>query len=255
MSSMSPSSTSQQSLIASAFVLTLAVIAIVAAESAEPAVDEWGPAPVLESAVSEVREEPIPATSIATNEQCAGAVLRSLAAAQTQFRHSGVVDTDGDGAGEFGYLGELSGARALRRRDPVEGPPRKLDPPFLSATFRSFQEDALGHGVVTFQGYAFKVFLPASPKDGYVAGLGEGARGGHAEGDLPGSEVCEQHWCAYAWPIDRASGGKLFFINEEGDLLAKDCGDTLGFEHPPVFTAAFGEDVRGMGGISGWAAR
>ncbi|HKB14488.1 MAG TPA: prepilin-type N-terminal cleavage/methylation domain-containing protein, partial [Planctomycetota bacterium] len=50
-----------------------------------------------------------------TNETAAIATLRNLLAAQAQVQAASQIDVDGDGAGEYGTFGELSGA------DPVRG--------------------------------------------------------------------------------------------------------------------------------------
>src|SRR5258705_2176686 len=51
---------------------------------------------------------------LAANEAAAISTLRSVATAQSQLQSSDAVDTDADGAGEYGYFAELSGARPLR---------------------------------------------------------------------------------------------------------------------------------------------
>ena len=37
---------------------------------------------------------------------------------------------------------------------------------------------------------------------------------------VPDSDNCEILWCCYAWPAQaEATGNRVFFINQEGDLL------------------------------------
>src|SRR5262245_51832280 len=58
-------------------------------------------------------------TRVATNENAAISTLRAIAAAQAQLQSACAIDTDADGSGEFGYLGELAGVAPLRIWDPA----------------------------------------------------------------------------------------------------------------------------------------
>ena len=48
------------------------------------------------------------------NESAAISTLRTLSTAQAQLQASSAIDCDSDGAGEFGYFGELAGAAKVR---------------------------------------------------------------------------------------------------------------------------------------------
>ena len=60
---------------------------------------------------------------LAANEAAAIATLRSVSSAQAQIQSSGAIDTDADGAGEYGYFAELAGSVPMRVSDnAVPGP-------------------------------------------------------------------------------------------------------------------------------------
>ena len=48
------------------------------------------------------------------NESAAIATLKNISSSQSQCQASGVVDANNNGAGEYGYFGELSGAVGVR---------------------------------------------------------------------------------------------------------------------------------------------
>ena len=91
---------------------------------------------------------------IASNERAAIAALRSIASAQAQLASSGAIDTDDDGVGEYGYLGELAGTAFLRVYDPVTDTPA-LDPGlFLGAADHRLGEPRfLGHPLYVIRRY------------------------------------------------------------------------------------------------------
>ena len=170
---------------------------------------------------------------ISANENAAVATLRSIAAAQQQFQSSCAIDTDADGGGEYGFFGELAGEIPMRIYDqvadapgPGAAPDDELDPPFLATAFGDVAGDAAGDGLVTRQGYNFKIFLPGPTVANITPGLGEDPAGGTTAGDLGaawGAANCEILWCAYAWPVDaEKTGNRCFFINQEGDLMQFD---------------------------------
>ncbi|MBK9388429.1 MAG: prepilin-type N-terminal cleavage/methylation domain-containing protein [Planctomycetes bacterium] len=142
---------------------------------------------------------------LTANETAAISTLRNLASSQSQLQASGAIDVDGDGAGEYGFFGELSGGVSLR------GTTSTVNPPVLSAAFR-----AINNGVVTRSGYNFAIYLP----DDAGVGVAEEATGGAptATDWDAAADFCETTWCAYAWPINRGnSGNRTFFVNQQGD--------------------------------------
>lgn len=149
------------------------------------------------------------AARMSAQEGNAIASLRSLAAAQSQFQSVNAVDSDSDGVGSFGGLGELSGAVSLALRDPRASGP--LDPPILDTSFSILDVN----GRVLRSGYVFQVFLP----DAAVTGQPELVAG--APNPAWDEDAAEYAWCCYAWPISAGTtGGRCFFINQRGEMMA-----------------------------------
>ncbi len=175
------------------------------------------------------------------NEAAAIATLRNLASAQAQCRASGALDTDGDGKGEFGYLAEMAGSAQRHGRGGVLL--QRISPPFLSAGFAAFDPEQPAAIGVQRSGYCFAVFLP----DAFGLPLAEASAGG-CGGVVPDAAAGARWWCAYAWPVslDR-SGGRTFFIDQEGDVLAADNARTRysGWLRPPAPDAARAADGDG----------
>lgn len=198
----------------------------------------------------------------AAYEKAAFRILFGIAAAQQQLQFSGAIDTDRDGQGEHGFFGELAGTRPLRVRDAQSGEfglgETTLDPPFLPPEFGRVVADATGDGVVVYQGYVYKLYLPGpsrgeSATDEWIApGIGEAPAGGTPADALTrgewGSDNCELFWCVYAWPIDAApgeTGRRAFFFNQYGTHLGLDNhdGQYRGLERVPAFDAALTKDL------------
>ena len=169
------------------------------------------------------------------NEAAAIATLRALTSAEAVTMDAVLIDIDGDGAGEYAYLGEMAGTAPLRGGTDV------AVPEILSASLGAVS----AKGVATKNGYHLRVFLPGAPAGRRYPGLAEGDR--HA----PDADAAEVLWCAYAWPVDAGTTGmRVFFVNQEGDLL-----ETANADHAysseargPKFDAAFSsESPRDMG--------
>jgi hypothetical protein len=165
------------------------------------------------------------------NEAAAIATLKNIVSAQAQCQASAAIDGNNNGAGEYGFFGELSGAQPLRSdgKGPVGS--KKMSPPVLSTAFGNVQD-----GRVQRSGYLFQLFLPA--KD--FTAIGEASNGG-AAGVAVDPLHAEVTWCAYAWPVDEKSGLRAFFVNQSGGVLASEPGGGgyFGVEHAPLPTAAF----------------
>jgi prepilin-type N-terminal cleavage/methylation domain-containing protein len=163
---------------------------------------------------------------ISANENAAIATLRSIASAQAQLESACAIDTDADGGGEYGYFGELAGGAPLRIFNPATGLPTldimPLDPSILPTGFQATVL-AGGEAIVERAGYLFKMYLPGPVVGQNIAGVPEtGANGigGATAGNFPDPDNCEIVWCCYAWPVEaEATGNRVFFINQEGDLL------------------------------------
>ena len=182
------------------------------------------------------------------NESAAIATLKNISSAQAQCQASGVIDVNGNGQGEYGFFGELSGAVATR------GGTTTISPPVLSNAFGNVQDNGAGAGMVVRSGYIFQMFLPDTNGDG----VGEDVtQGGGDTGDDNGVAAgqAEVLWCCYAWPSSiNNSGKRAFFINQSGDVLA--CRNTAngtqysGSASMPTFDAAYDTNstTTGMGG-------
>jgi len=97
------------------------------------------------------------------NESAAIATLKNISSAQSQCQASGVIDTNSNGSGEYGFFGELSGKTVVR------GGTQTISPPVLSTAFGNIAASR-----VTRSGYIFQMFLP----DNAGAGIAEDATGG-----------------------------------------------------------------------------
>lgn len=186
---------------------------------------------------------------VSANENATIGTLRTIVAAQAQLAASGAIDANGDGGGEAGYFGELSGATPYRIWT-VGGPAigaagQTLDPSYLPQVFQAVQSDG-SDGVVEYQGYYFKMFLPDDADVAPVGALGEAAAGGNPGGALPGASNAEVFWCCYAWPVQTSkTGTRAFMVNQSGDVLAtantpvQPGGAYDGLVRVPAFDAAF----------------
>ncbi len=182
-------------------------------------------------------------SKLSANELSAIATLKALQQAQHQVQSSGSIDTDSDGAAEFAYMAELTGAMPLRVS--VGGVPaagavgaNELNPPALTATLGQVQ-----NSLVVKSGYMFQVYLPSTPAAGAVPAIPEDPNGGKVIAPFPDANGCEVYWCAYAWPIAaRKTGTPVFFVNQEGEIFEspnRGAGAYQGLAGAPAFDAAF----------------
>jgi prepilin-type N-terminal cleavage/methylation domain-containing protein len=163
------------------------------------------------------------------NESAAIATLKNISSGQSQCQASGVIDTNNNGQGEYGFFGELSGKVAVR------GSTQSISPPVLSTAFGNINAQSN----VQRSGYLFRMYLP----DATGAGLTETATTGgdptNALGIDPGQ--AETLWCCYAWPqVFGNSGKRTFFVNQSGDVLATNGAVTAysGTVEVPAFSEA-----------------
>lgn len=152
---------------------------------------------------------------LSANEAAAIATLRSVMSAQAQFQAAGVVDQDEDGAGEYGFFGEMSGARPLRGIEPD----LLCEPAVLSQAFGTFASDGRGGAVIARSGYYFQVWLPDS-RGGALSDREDAAEAKRVSMDV---DSCELRFCVYAWPMQSGNTGiRTFYIDQEGDMLVND---------------------------------
>ena len=180
------------------------------------------------------------------NESAAIATLKNISSAQSQCQASGVIDTNANGQGEYGYFGELAG-RVGVRDNTGNASTALISPPVLSSAFGNIANDT-ATTTVSRSGYNFQMFLP----DSDAAGLAEGTGGGVTGGTAPDASQAEVLWCCYAWPNVRGnSGNRTFFVNQSGDVLASNCandqytGLTAGGATPNWNAAYFDSDGDG----------
>lgn len=179
---------------------------------------------------------------ISPNDTAAIATLRNLASCQSQFQAAARVDVDGDGVGEFGTFGEMTGAAGVRESEDAQVRGDRLNPPVLSPALAGIASN----GVVTKSGYCFRIFLPVV--EGGASH--EGRPGGPFTADVD-ADAAETRWCAYAWPVAaRQSGTRAFFVDESGEVWQTPNADGRysGSGSPPPFDAA-----RPAGGRDPWA--
>ncbi len=209
---------------------------------------------------------------ISANENAAIATLRSIASAQAQLESSCAIDTDADGGGEYGFFGEMAGVAPLRvwtaGGPALDGNNQVLDPSILPTAFADTVLNAASEACVERSGYWYKIYLPDVVNGNDVAGIPEtGANGvgGATAGNFPDPDNTEILWTCYAWPTEAEStGNRVFFINQEGDLLQtlnNEGSSNLvvfydGLDNGPAYDAAF-SDMAGdpnVNALTGMAA-
>jgi type IV pilus assembly protein PilA len=163
------------------------------------------------------------------NESAAIATLKNISSGQAQCQASGVIDVNGNGAGEYGFFGELSGRVAVRAST------QTISPPVLSTAFGN-----VAASQVVRSGYVFQMYLP----DTAAQGVTEDATGGDTDdGQGVDAGQAETLWACYAWPqVFGNSGKRTFFINQSGDVLATNSAVTTYSESTatrPIFSAAY----------------
>ncbi|MFN8823361.1 MAG: prepilin-type N-terminal cleavage/methylation domain-containing protein [Planctomycetota bacterium] len=145
------------------------------------------------------------------NESAAIATLKNISSGQSQCQASGVIDVNGNGQGEYGFFGELSGRIAARNNT---GATQTISPPVLSTAFGNITAQSN----VSRSGYLFRMYLPSATG----AGIIEDTAGGDATNDNGvDAGQAETLWCCYAWPqVQGNSGKRAFFVNQSGDVHA-----------------------------------
>jgi type IV pilus assembly protein PilA len=188
------------------------------------------------------------------NESSAIATLKNISSAQAQCQASGIIDVNGNGSGEYGFFGELSGADFVRTTGNAASAQR-INPPVLSSAFGNVDANSQ----VTRSGYLFQMYLPDAN------GLGRPETvGGGGVGSTVDASRAETLWCCYAWPQTQGNSGKRsFFINQSGDVLGTNhltaagaAGTTYnGTTLQPAYGAAFVAANPAGGTLSmGWPA-
>ena len=172
------------------------------------------------------------AARLAANETTAVATLRSITAAQAQFKQGGRADTDADGAGEYGGFVEMSGGGAGR----MVG---AMSTSVLSGGYRVLD----ANGQASRSGYIYQIFLPG-PGGGGVSEPG----GGYANDGTVDADNAEIVWCCYAWPTAYGqTGHRTYLTNQSGDILKTDNSAYSGPGNGPASDAGFQDpDIGGQ---------
>lgn len=151
-----------------------------------------------------------------TSEEGAVSRLRELLWAEDMIRAANSIDRDGDGRGEYAFLGDLMG----------QGEARLANPPLQPGRFRQ-----VSPGVYRGEGYGFVVYLP-------TRGGGATLEGGAAMID---PARARDRWIAYAFPLEGPGAGRrLFFIDQDERICEADLrgGSDLGPAGIPPWNAA-----------------
>jgi prepilin-type N-terminal cleavage/methylation domain-containing protein len=142
------------------------------------------------------------ASRLQANERAALASMRAIVNAEFQARSQLLVDSNGDGVGEFAFLGELAGQRTVR------GSGNRISPPVLSVAMGMVDNT----GTIIRGGYLFRVFLPNAAGVGVpetVAGI--------ASVD---PTMAADHWAAMAWPAGYGQSGlHTLWTGSRGEIL------------------------------------
>lgn len=157
---------------------------------------------------------------VSANEAAAGATLKSgVFPAQIQFQSAAYQDADNDNEGEYGLFSELSGRRATNKLP--AGKVKLLYGPL-----------AMGD---TGSGYHYSIFLPDGHGGVISEPTGDPAKPRPVITDTATADAQERHWVAYAWPISRDTGRRMFAMCQDGQLR------TLAWDgKTPEWNAVFG---------------
>ena len=139
-------------------------------------------------------------SNMQSNEIAAAAILRSqIFPAQVQFQAGGYQDGDGDACGEYGLLSEIGGRRATK----------------IAAGGLQLLNGPLAELGMT-ETYQFACWLP----DGAGGAIGEPDGPVQAQRPaLPAAcDTQEKAFVAYAWPRSEDDGGKVFALDQSGQV-------------------------------------
>ncbi|MEK7411728.1 MAG: hypothetical protein AAB263_00255, partial [Planctomycetota bacterium] len=149
---------------------------------------------------------------VTANESATAATLKSgVFPAQITFQAGGYQDADADNVGEHGLLSELTGLRATNKI--AAGSIKLLQGPLAQA-----------NGGFVANGYHYMIYLP----DGKGGAIGEPAgdqtmaRPSIIDGTtVKDANDQEMYWVAYAWPVSRDTGRRMFVMLNDGQVRSE----------------------------------
>jgi type II secretory pathway pseudopilin PulG len=149
-------------------------------------------------------------SKLEADETAAIATVRQIVQSQMLFTNHKEADLNGNGSGEFGTFGEMSGNVAVRA---ANGGTRFMDPSAIQRSFSAISPI----GEMMRQGYYYRIYLPGPAGEGILELPGGGADAGIS------AELAESTWCVYAWPQRYGvSGRRTFFANQNGEITSTD---------------------------------
>lgn len=152
-----------------------------------------------------------------TNETAVIGLLRIVSSGNTTIRSQVSIDTDGNGVGEFGWLGELAGVVPVRTQT------EKIHPTALSQHLGEVN----ANGMLSRNGYYFMLYLPDSTGNG----LAETAAN---TGSIDGL-MATNFFTFVAWPQTYGqSGQRTFFVNQMGEIITTVDPNYSGFSGVPA---------------------
>ena len=185
---------------------------------------------------------------IASNETACIGTLRTLSTSQAQFQSASIVDQDGDGTGEYGWMQEMSGTTGFRdAAGALSAIP--TTPAFITSVLGTTANG--NNGIASKSGFSYQMWLPTelgpatgelSPPPTFLI-----------PDDANGQEV---RFACYGWPSSLGnSGNRAFVVSQQGEVFAtanKDNQDLNGTVTMPTpgdaFVAAAGEDPTNLEG-------
>jgi prepilin-type N-terminal cleavage/methylation domain-containing protein len=182
---------------------------------------------------------------IASNETACIGTLRTLSTSQSQFQSAAIVDVDGDGTGEFGWLQELAGTANYRTNAGVSTNP--ASPAFITSVLGTTAEN--NSGVAGKSGYQFLMYLPTSagPATDEITGVGN-----PVTADANDQEV---RFACYGWPASLGnSGNRAFVVSQQGEVFStankdfQNYGGTTIADAPDPGAAFIGDDPPNLDG-------
>jgi hypothetical protein len=155
----------------------------------------------------------------ADNEASAQASLKCISTGQEQFKNAVCVDTNTNGVGEYGFLGELGGFTACRG-----GGAKHDQNPFVPSILGKVN----AKGVSVKSGYCFIVYLPSGAKSATSVDAG-----------AVSAPIAESGFRAFAWPVEKGkTGDRAFLIDPQGEVCCR-VSEWSGPDNPPPWDTGF----------------